>query len=764
MIPGSATPHLIGASAAASSYQISRSLRLNSADSAALSRTVASAGNRQTWTWAGWVKRTAFGAISPLFSSGSAANNNLRLQFLASPADTLAVTNEVSGTATSFRVTSAVYRDCSAWMHVVLAVDTTLATAANRIELYVNGVEITQFQTSSDPTTSLQLQANNAGTHYIGRNFAGNYFNGYLADVYFIDGQALTPSSFGEFDANNVWQPKAYTGTFGSNGFELDFSDNSAATATTLGADRSGNGNNFTPANLSVTAGIGNDSLVDTPTNYGTETGVGGEVRGNYCTLNPLSTVTTATPANGNLEFTTATAGHIAIGSIGMSSGKWYWEVRTSAGTTQARAGVYNTAASAFYSLAANNTDYGIRFDADTGTIDFTTNGTSWSLLETGLTSGPYFPYFQNNGTTSKTITVNFGQRPFTYTAPSGYKCLCSTNLPTPTIANGATAMNTVLYTGTGATLTPTSALAFSPDLVWIKSRSAATDHALYDTIRGAQVRLESNTTDGDATSDNGLTAFNAAGFTLGTLAQVNTLNATYAAWCWDAGTSTVTNTAGSITSQVRANVSAGISVVTYTGNNTQGATVGHGLGVAPQLVISKNRSVAANWQVNTTAIDGSNDVFFLNLTDAKTDSTIAAPTSTVVSRSAGLIDNGNSSNNHVMYCFAPVAGFSAFGSYVGNGSTTSGPFIYTGFRPRWIVTKRTDAVGNWILRDSSRLGYNANNDYLLTNANASDSATSISDILSNGFKLRDSFNNSSGATYFYAAFAEHPFSLARAR
>lgn len=786
---------LIGSSGqggGATSYQISRSLRFNSADTASLSRTVTSAGNRKTWTWAGWVKRSGFGAINPLFVSGSASNNNFRLQFLASPADTIALTNEASGTATTLRTTSALYRDPGAWMHVVAVVDTTQATAANRIKLYVNGTEVTDFQTSNAPTQNSDLQANNAGTHYIGRNFSTNYFNGYLADVYFIDGQALTPSDFGEFDANNVWQPKAYAGTYGANGFRLDFSDNSAATATTLGADRSGNGNNFTPSNLSVTVGVGNDSLVDSPTRYGADAGAGGEVRGNYCTLSPFLN-SNSTLSNGFLRAVGSAAGTTDIlSTFFVSSGKWYWETTWSnvSGGDWGALGVGQVldaapgAASASYSYRnsgekrsnSTNATYGtawatgdvigVAFDADNRSIAFYLNGVSQGTAYTGMATGSYSPEFgENGGGAFATADVNFGQRPFAYAAPSGYKALCSVNLPTPTITNGATAMDTVLYTGTGATLTPASTLGFSPDLVWIKSRSAATDHAVYDVVRGAQARLEANQPDAEVTTDGGLTAFNSNGFTLGTLPQANTNTATYAAWCWDAGSSNATNTSGTITSTVRANTGAGISIVSYVGTGAN-ATVGHGLGVAPQLVIVKNRTTAAtNWALwhqvltgtqylvlNTTALPATGATYWNSTT----------PSSTVFSL-GGAADVNTNTNNVIAYCFAPVAGFSAFGSYTGNASA-DGPFVYTGFRPRWILTKRTSgATGNWHIYDSSRTGYNQDSAILFPNLTTIETNDQV-DILSNGFKLRTTGNANLSATYLYVAFAEHPFALARAR
>ena len=393
-------------------YQIQRSLRFNSADSAYLNRTFSAPTSQSVFTLSLWIKLGVLGTSRQIF--GVSTNHSFGL----TSGDALNLTFA----GTSALTTTGLFRDPSAWYHIVWTQNSNAHT------IYVNGVSISTATATSNTF-------NTAVAHQLGAANTTNYFNGYLTEIHFIDGQALTPSSFGETDAiTGRWKAKAYSGTYGTNGFYLKFADNSGTTSTTLGKDSSPNGNNWTPNNFSVTAGAGNDSLVDSPTNYGTDTGVGGEVRGNYCTLNPIDRNTTATLSNGNLDFATATSGHNAIGTIGVSSGKWYWEAQTSAGTTEARATVFGTAASSYYSFAANNTADGFRFDAGAGTLEYTTNGSTWTSLATGLISGPYFPFFNNNGTTSKTISINFGQRPFAYAAPAGFKCLCTQNLPQPTI------------------------------------------------------------------------------------------------------------------------------------------------------------------------------------------------------------------------------------------------------------------------------------------------------------------------------------------
>ena len=318
---------LAGSSGTVGAYQVERSLRFNSADSAYLNRTPASAGNRKTWTWSGWVKRSALptSGYSSIFGADSGSGSSFYFSYENSTHQL-----EFGQGATVYRKSSQVFRDPSAHFHILVTLDTTQSTATNRIKLYVNGVQVTAFATSNDPTLNADLALNNNVSHSIGADIpstgARNYFSGYLTEIHFIDGQALDPTSFAETDATTgQWIPKAYTGTYGTNGFYLKFADNSGVTATTLGKDSSGNGNNWTPNNFSVTAGSGNDSLVDSPTNYGTDTGAGGEVRGNYCTINPLAKLATSpTISNGNLYASGTDTG--VIGTIAVTSGKWYAE------------------------------------------------------------------------------------------------------------------------------------------------------------------------------------------------------------------------------------------------------------------------------------------------------------------------------------------------------------------------------------------------------------------------------------------------------
>jgi hypothetical protein len=592
-----------------------------------------------------------------------------------------------------------------------------------------------------------------------------------------------------------VWQPIAYAGSYGTNGFHLPFSDNSTAAA--LGTDTSGNGNTWTVNNISVTAGAGNDSLVDSPTNYGTDTGAGGEVRGNYATWNPLdkSSQTNIDLSNGNLQAANSSSsgqGRVDA-TIAVSSGKWYWETTVNGTSSFHETGIIKSDTPLAYGIGfyssgysytqggdkANSNNFssygstytngdviGVALDLDAGTLVFYKNGISQGTAFSSL-SGTFQP---TTGTYSSAANmgwiVNFGQRPFAYTAPSGFKALCTTNLPEPTIADGSTAMDVALYTGNGSTQT-ISGLNFSPDFVWIKERGGTNFHMLFDTIRGANVRLNSNSTNPDYTETTALTSFNSTGFSMGGNIQTNGSSQTYVAWTWDAGSSTVTNTEGSITSQVRANASAGFSVGTWTGTASAG-TIGHGLGVAPEFIIVKNRSVSDSWYCYHKSL-GNAARIQLNETSAQTTGSSqwnsTSPTSTVYSVGAGSWQA--SGNLIVSYCFAPVAGYSSFGSYTGNGSA-DGPFVYTGFRPRWVMVKDATQADNWIIVDAARNTYNSAGLRLFPNlSNAESSFYSAQfDFLSNGLKVRNNNGdiNASGDTYVYAAFAEHPFATSRAR
>jgi len=770
-------------------YEIERSLRFNSGDSAYLNRTPSAAGNRRTWTWSGWVKRSRLGGSQQeIFKCTKGASIWMRLLFTTADKISFHETYKNLGDTTQ------AYRDPSAWYHIVLVFDTTQAT--NNVVLYVNNVQ----QRTWSLTQNFEGAINSANEHVIA-NYAALYSDFYLADVHFIDGQALAPTDFGETDDNGVWQPIEYAGTYGTNGFHLPFTNNSSNAA--LGTDTSGNGNTWTVNNLSVAAGADNDSLVDSPTNgTQTDTGAGGEVVGNYATWNPLTSALTLT--DGNLLATaTATSYQNATSSIAVKQGKWYAEFQltlsvhypgfgiadiNSAVASNPRYTSYMGVEAKTYAYfpnlgwhspetipAHNNKSIvtgdiiGLALDLDSATKTLKTyiNGTLDTTVNIVDPDGGYlFGMCGRNDSSfgssaNASAIANFGQRAFAKTnVPSGYKALCTANLPNPTIADGSKYFDTKLWTGNGGTQAVTG-LNFSPSFVWYKSRSSGTyNHGLFDILRGPSKQLFFNNTSAEGTYS-GVTSFNSDGFTLGSDDGGNLSGGSYVAWAWDAGTSTVTNTDGSITSQVRANPSAGFSIVSYTGTGAN-ASFGHGLNAAPEFVILKNRdSGSTSWLIGhkdalVTSVSYLGGVTWNNL----------APTSSVVNIGSSNILN-TPGDSLIAYCFAPVNSYSAMGKYTGNGSADDGPFVYTGFKPAWILYKRDDASGNdWTILDSTRGPNNVIDEYLQASNSNAEATSTMFDFLSNGFKprLTSAGHNASGGTYIYLALASHPFKTARAR
>jgi hypothetical protein len=323
------------------------------------------------------------------------------------------------------------------------------------------------------------------------------------------------------------------------------------------------------------------------------------------------------------------------------------------------------------------------------------------------------------------------------------------------------------LYTGNGTGQSITG-VGFQPDWVWIKGRSGATDHALYDAVRGVQKQIISDSSAAETTETTGLTAFGSDGFTTGLLLQLNTISATYVAWNWKANGSGSTNTSGSITSTVSANTTSGFSVVTYTGTGAN-ATVGHGLGVAPSFIIVKRRDAGSSWNCYQISLGASQYIQIDGTAGAATNTGVwnnTAPTSSVFSIGTAFAGVNASGSTHVAYCFAEVAGYSKFGSYTGNGST-DGPFIYCGFRPAYVMFKNASVSGAWEVYDTARNTYNSVDNYLLPNvSDAEGVATNRFDYLSNGVKVRNTGGsiNGSGNTIIFMAFASNPFKYSLAR
>jgi hypothetical protein len=793
-------------------YDINNSLRLRASASAYLNRTPASNGNQQIFTLSGWVKRGQLSSEQAIIVCRTGSNAAFgRLVFTSGDALQFFARNS-SSTTTALLNTTQVFRDPSAWYHIVLAVDTTQATAANRIKFYVNGTQITAFSTATYPSQNTNLDFNTTADTYIGVEIPNAiYFDGYMAEVNFVNAQQLTPSSFGETDTTTgSWKPKAYTGTYGTNGFYLKFSDIATTSGSNagLGKDFSGNTNYWTTNNISVTAGTTYDAMTDSPT-------LTSATVANYCVMNPL-TAQGVTTSEANLSISGNTGSNQRIlGTIATgTSGKFYWEVTTTnafqavVGVAIQSSNVYmeavgdgnyyyggntkiNGSAGPTLSTYTNGDVIGVAFDSSTGKIYFSKNGT-WQnsgdpAAGTGsvgtLTGGnDWFAGSASQGTSTYNHKYNFGQRPFAYTPPTGFVRLNTYNLPDSTIKKGNTVMDATLYTGTSATtLTVTNSAGFQPDLTWIKARSAANNNVLQDSVRGtgATKKLYSNLTEAEngANAQYGsVSAFNSNGFSLadGTLGgdQTKGNSITYVGWQWQAGQgSSSSNTSGSITSTVSVNATAGFSVVTYTGTGAN-ATVGHGLGVAPKMIIAKGRGNVDNWPVYHASANASPATghLLLNSTAAFTSTSSTwnntAPSSTVFTVGTDTRINQNTIT-YVAYCWAEIAGFSKFGSYTGNGST-DGPFVYLGFRPKFLMWKRTDITSNWNIEDSYREAYNSatSPNELYANLSNAEGTNGSPIFLSNGFKLTSTGAgyNASGGTYIYMAFAECPTKHALAR
>lgn len=783
---------------------VTNSLRFRASASAYLNRTFGTPTDRNKWTWSGWVKRGELGTSQTILGGYSQGTGQFPLYFTSS--NTLAFYDS-DGVSTYYQIgTTAVFRDPGAWYHIVVVFDSANAIQANRLIIYVNGVSQTLSSIGGSPGGLLPLNRpsywnvssaiNNIGCYTAPPPTAYNFFDGYMDEINFIDGQALTPNSFGTLNGLGIWQPIRYGGSYGTNGFYLPFTNTTST--TTLGYDFSPQGNNWTTNNISLTAGTTYDSMLDVPT-------LTSATQANYCVGNWLNQSDLDILREGNLYWRVDNE-RAVTGTLSMTTGKWYWEATISAIQNYIEIGIVgtnarfsgpnnfvpgslstgygyrsnatkinnNTTASYGATYAANDV-IGVAFDADAGTLTFYKNNSSQGTAYSSIPSNFYVAYDYGGpagGTTG--AYFNFGQRPFTYTPPSGFLALNTFNLAAPTI--GATASTTAnkyfdatTFDGVTGGGTVTNSGSMQPDFVWMKVRNNANNHELADSVRGTPYASFSNLTNAEV-SDTRVSAFNSNGFSYGTNSNSAITGRTVVGWQWRASNATaVTNTAGSITSTVSANTTAGFSVVTYTGNQTAGATVGHGLGVAPAMVIIKCRGAVTSWAVYHSAL-GATQWILLNSANAATTSSQefnnTAPTSSVFTI-GNSSSNSNQSATYVAYCFVQVAGYSAFGSYTGNGSA-DGPFVFTNFRPRWIMIKRTDSTQNWPIVDTSRDTYNIANKRLFANlSDAEDTGiTNYLDILSNGFKCRDSnvSYNASGGTYIYMAFAENPFKYANAR
>jgi hypothetical protein len=997
-------------------YEIGGSLRFRSGASTYLERTPTVSSSRSVFTISLWTKWN--GGSSQLFGVTSGVGNTStqednRLSFQLSNDGQLQFYEFVSSSFVSRKYSTARFRDPSAWYHIVLRIDYTDSNVNSRIRMFVNGVEVTSFSDITDPSLNRVSFMNGSGNrHSIGGQIKqfNNFYDGYLTEINVIDGLALEPTAFGYYDYNGVWQPKRYTGTYGTNGFYLPltagssysyytpagasvsasanagfsfsgdftlegwiypvasgdrsafvmfngsgylalnvqagngydiYTNSSNATlqvrdrapalrewthiamvrsagvirvytngvvsgatlsnsstlgfsnqlfyiggvgtqesgsqdayfsnvrvsniarytsnfdanalkvlnsdantvlltakgstfadvgpnnltisaagssniqrfspiSSTPGQDESGNNNDYILNNLSFVDGVNQDGMRDSPTNGSTveDTGLGGQLAGNYATLNPIVPVS-GTITNGNLSFSAGADYRYGNGTIPVPlTGKWIFEATFNTNPTTNNYNVIGLTTTSFVKSGSSFTaagaygiedvsTFGQRFvqngtaqgsvtipagtviqcliDRDAGTLTFTRNGVLQTQAGSTVTI-PAVELLTVVGSYNTSIDINFGQRPFAYAAPAGFKCLNTANLPQPTIPDGKDHFDTVTYTGSFPTNNVQNSLSFAPDMVWLKSRTQTYSHYIFNKINGGTRFLNPNSQSGEGTSGDAI-SFDSNGFTVTAGQALNEAGQpanNMVAWCWKAGDTTVTNTVGSITSQVRVNQTAGFSIITYTGNGTSGATVGHGLGVAPSMILPKVTSRGVDsWHSYHSALGGTQGIILNSTAGATTDSGFwnnTNPNSSVITLGTY---NTFSAQTYVAYCWAEVEGYSKFGRYTGNGST-DGTFVYTGFRPKFIMIKSITDVESWVLLDSDRGRINTVSNNLLANVNNAENAVTAArintDFLSNGFKLRNagdgnqSITNKSNSTYIYAAFAEHPFKTSRAR
>ena len=671
----------------------------------------------------------------------------------------------------------------------------TRASGTHR--LFVDGVQVATSTTARDYTND---------DIFIGRApYGGEWFDGEISNVRIVKGTAVYTSNFTPAITNltavtNTKLLTCQSSTIVDNSGLSQTIVNEGTVAASLGnpfrgisvtSDQSGNINNWVSNNINLDSSTATtyDIMTDVPTLTDEDTA-------NYAVMNPLNVSSDLSITQANLLVSKSTnATRALFSTIGASSGKFYWEVTwnsvgaNDAATTGIAIPTYsntggiggsgsigylqdgrvqaNGTVSTYGDRVVANDIIGVALDLDAGTLVFYNNNVSQGTAATGIT-GEYMAacsmYNSGDG-----FYINFGQRPFTYTPPTGYKKLNTFNLPDSSIEDGSEYFNTVTYAGSDTTQSITG-VGFSPNLVWMKNRTSAANNILMDTIRGGTKFVESNTTAAETTVS-GLLTFDTDGFSpLGGAFGINAAGSNYVSWNWKAGDTAVSNTDGTITSQVSANPTAGFSIATYTGTGNID-TVGHGLNVQPDILIVKTRTQAQGWIVYTKLIDGSNDALFLNTTDAAGDSGFSGATPTVFDFNLGAsIWSNTAGRDYVMYSFASVEGYSKMGTYIGNGSA-DGVFVYTGFRPAFVLSKCSSTGGSgysWNMTDTSRFNINPAENLVWADSSAAESTTNNYDvdILSNGFKLRGNSNtmNQSGSTYIYMAFAENPMKHSLAR
>ena len=940
------TGHTITSDSALGGKIIEKSLRFNRAGSHRLNFTASSAGNRKTWTKSFWMKRTT--EDRRMIHGYYNGSNDVAVIEVNEYGDM-----HIYDYYNSYRMRlnpNMKLRDCTAWYHIVLALDTTQSTASNRAKLYVNGERVTSWQNITYPSQNLDVSFNQNVLEAWGTEGTNQrlHFDGYLADIYYIDGAQLEPTQFGYTDQlTGIWKPKhfdksiipnrrgrTYDGTFtasgngfgnlppalafngggsdgfnnaaggqiitwntssyglsgnvriygrgsaydvyvngnatkvadmpssndwvdlgthdkineiqwagttyntnnglgsagvhvniiqvngvwlrndlsefGQNGYHLEFKDDSGTTATTMGKDTSGNGNNWTPVNFSVASDYMTDIVTDSPTN-------------NFCVLN-YNGGSGNKPVDGGLSGSAAgtSAWRHTYGTFPLTRGKWYWEYRFS-GSVNGSNGIFmglahpdltyerdpnssstdmygrqtdtrysngTNTSSHFPSFSDGNTVQ-FAFDADTGVMWSGVNNT-WTGAEPSTGNSPsftgidaskgYVPVSGSYGSNNYN-KVNFGQQGFKYTPPSGFKAICSEFMETPevTVINPKKHFGDLYYTGNSGTQSITG-LEFQPDFAWIKSRSSNHHSSLTDSVRGMLKTLSTSRSDiGEYSESAGLNQFlpNGLGFNGNNYFSVNVNGDNFVAWCFKGGGSSNTYNidgvgyasaaaaglnGGTITpTGTSINTESGLSIIAYTGNGTGGASMSHGLPRAPKLMIHRSRGTGRNWYTITTAVDGTPDYFYLNSTATASNSAVTAPTSDLMYFTSSAESNNNG-ENYIVYAFCEIPGYCKIGTYKGFGNE-NGPVVYCGFRPKFVLVKSTTHSEHWNIPVDT---YNYNGVDKTVSPNLSSAERDMSgsglygdamDYLADGFKIKnnDGNYNRGGATFFYMAIADTP-------
>jgi hypothetical protein len=771
---------------------IDQSLRFNDDDNAHLDKTLGSPTNNKIFTLSVWVKRANLGTPQMILSASSGTVSYLQFQ----TDDTM----KIRGSGNLEYETVMKFRDVGSWYHIVFTYDSAQSTDTDRARLYVNGTEVTDFSPYTKAGINEAIILNSAVKHSIGTYSFNDTsdFDGYLAEMYFVDGTALTPSTFGEIK-NDIWIPKETsisTSSFGNNGFHLAFADSSD-----IGNDTSGKGNDFTPDGFQPS-----DVVSDSPTE-------------NYAVMNALDGG--GTLSNGNLDVATD-IGATRRSNFGMSTGKWYfefnvnsnnWNIGLTSGTDSGErlsSGTQNTILFYFGRGSTTNSGgtesapqstksydnhtpnvttgtYGFALDLDAANpkCDVYYNGTLAYTFDTFTVDPPYFFGVDRwNGSPTTAHHVNFGQESFLQSVPTGYKACNTANLPNLAIdpAEGETPdqyFNTVLWTG-NQTARSITGVGFSPDWVWIKNKDFAKWHHLYDSVRGSGKVVYSNENNQQTTGQTDhLTSFDSDGFSLGDHENVNKTGDVNVAWNWKAGTSfSFSGETNTIDSSGSTSAKSGFSIVTYTHDATK-ERVKHNLGAIPEIIMVKDLTVANAWAVYH---QGLTENYFLELHEAYAQalgsnprflprispviSTTSIPTDTYFFVRSGYTANASGSS-YIAYCFKSVEGYSKVGVYEGNNDLDNA-FVFTGFRPAWIMIKNMGATGNWGIWDTKRNVDNVAVEILRADTPDDKSTTTPNneiDIVSNGFKVRGNTGISGDATtYIYLAFAEQPFKYANAR